>query len=208
MLSYESLLSALHNLYIAGRTGTMFIGTNDNHSARFTLKNGEIIACSYGDKRGQRALSDIREISSGKYSFSKVMFDTDTVNDLPHTEEVLSYLGVTPSHVTEAIDEPQGEETPTPGTGKDQDAVPITVAQYEVQVLSIPSADNLMEILQTQLAMFIGPLGPPVCAMHANEVREVDSVERLSAVIERVAGEVGDPNQTKQFQMRVWEQLI
>ena len=207
LISYAALLSALQDLCSARQTGTMFIGTSDNHSARFTLNDGEIVACGYGARRGPKALAQVREISSGKYSFTEAVFDRGAIPRLPPTEEVLSYLGVTRPESVAAFTAPQDTQAPLPDAEETPDSVPITIARSEVKELDIPTPSELSELLQTQLAMLIGPLGPAVCAMHEKEIQEVDDVDQLAKVIETIADEIGDPAQAQEFRTQVWSQL-
>jgi hypothetical protein len=207
LLSYTELLAALRQLSLTGQTGTMFIGTNDNHSVRFTLKKGEIVACCFGTKRGEAALAQVSEITSGKYSFTDAVFNSGAAQNMPSTQEVLSYLGVTLPETVTARQEPRAEPKPASDEGVAPDSVPVTIAKSEVRVLDIPAPDELMELLETELALFIGPLGPAVCAMHEEEIRQAKDVEKLSAVIEAISQEIAEPDRAEEFRGHVWDRL-
>jgi len=207
LLSCTELLAVLQQLSITGRSGTMFIGTSDNHSVRFTLKEGEIIACCFGTKRGREALAAVSGIASGKYSFTEAVFNSGAAQDMPSTQEVLSCLGVTVPAAATMVEAPQPEQEPAVDQGGVPDSVPVTIAESEVRVLDIPDPDELMALLQTELAMFIGPLGPAVCAMHEDEIRQADDVEKLCAAIEAISQEIAEPDRAEEFRGRVWDQL-
>ena len=44
MVKYGALLDSLRELVQSGSTGTLFVATNDNHSANFGFEDGEIVA--------------------------------------------------------------------------------------------------------------------------------------------------------------------
>ena len=43
LMPHDRLIDELHALCVAGRSGTMFIITGENHAAQFVLRNGEIV---------------------------------------------------------------------------------------------------------------------------------------------------------------------
>jgi len=78
-LDYPQLIEALHRLCSEGRTGTMFICTDENQALRFVLENGRVVGCNYRRKHGREALPLIRTVRSGRYSFSEGMFMAEEV---------------------------------------------------------------------------------------------------------------------------------
>ena len=100
MLDYDQLISELERLCVERRTGTLFITTWDNRSARFVISNGEILSCSYSIKRGRDAIPLLRGMKAGSYKFAEEMFSSMDEAPLPPTAELLADLaGARPAHV-------------------------------------------------------------------------------------------------------------
>src|SRR5260370_41662948 len=60
LMPHDRLIDELHALCVAGRSGTMFIITGENHAAQFVLRNGEIVSLTYRLLRGLNALPAMR----------------------------------------------------------------------------------------------------------------------------------------------------
>lgn len=54
-----------------GRTGSLLVRSGDGHALMVVLREGRLIALSYGNHRGMAAMPDILAFSSGTYSFSE-----------------------------------------------------------------------------------------------------------------------------------------
>jgi hypothetical protein len=221
-LPYQLLVSTLLDLCKLGKTGTMYISTDDNHAARFTLNHGEIVACGFSAKRGTEALELVRSINGGKYSFIESSLPAELKQNLSSTQEILDYLsmlqdsshnptaasisnqmdGESPVLVnpfSTSIDSPEFQQPPA--TQKKLGLKP------EKRKVDIPNPDDLMELLQEELALYIGPLGPAVCNIHAEKILQISSSEELSKVIDLLSQEVGSQNEAQAFQNGVWARL-
>ena len=99
-MSYRQMMTELGTLCAARRTGTMFIATTDNHSARIGLRQGDIVSLVFRTQRGLEALDHIRKITAGRFSFSDAVLDKAAHADLPYTSDLLALL--------------VGEESPLP----------------------------------------------------------------------------------------------
>jgi len=91
-LSYNELIDELAQLCRSESTGTMFIVSDAGHSSRISVKDGEIIFFAYRTNKGMDALFDIYDINSGKYHFSKGVYNPYNILELPDTSELLQHF--------------------------------------------------------------------------------------------------------------------
>ena len=89
--AYPQLLEILQELIDKKETGTLFIRSESNRLATFTLQDGRAIAISFGPRKGDRAIPHIKEISSGTYRFDKES-PIGTPQRLPDTGELMNLL--------------------------------------------------------------------------------------------------------------------
>ena len=96
---FDQLLEELQRLCRENGSGTLFVTTDDSHSARFALKEGVIVSIGYRTKNGLDAIPFIREIRGGTYSFSSdnVFMSGAASASLPDTPEVFRLLGIVPA---------------------------------------------------------------------------------------------------------------
>jgi len=73
-LSLASILDELKSHLIQQHTGTFFIASSDNTSARFGINKGEIIFCCCQRFNGREAVQAVHKITAGKFSFSASLF--------------------------------------------------------------------------------------------------------------------------------------
>lgn len=92
LLGYGQLYQVLVDLCRRKRTGTMFVTTWDNHSARFVLEDGLIRSCHYSVKRGPAAIPLLRSIQAGTYRFSDGLVNSKSDHRLPSTDTLLDEL--------------------------------------------------------------------------------------------------------------------
>ena len=69
-LTYPELIGEVRRLCAQRQTGCVFITTSDNHSVRFALQGGTIVAVAFRQRTGPDALTSIRRISKGRLQFS------------------------------------------------------------------------------------------------------------------------------------------
>src|SRR3989442_14430803 len=92
---YRQIVTELAALCRAQRTGTLFIATTDNRSARIGLREGEISSLAFRNQRGLEALINLRKIVAGRINFTHARMDRETRGDLPLTVDHLALLGPT-----------------------------------------------------------------------------------------------------------------
>lgn len=89
----NTILTALRTRMIQKKSGTFFIATDDNASARFALDNGRLTHCSFKRENGQKAVEAFVTLKAGRYSFSDAPFPFRD-NSLIGHETALQTLGI------------------------------------------------------------------------------------------------------------------
>src|SRR5882672_3775034 len=151
-ISYGQLLSELGALCSAKRTGTLFIATTDNQSARIGLRQGEIVSLGFRTQRGLEALDQIRKITAGRFSFSDTVVDRVLSADLPDTSDLLEMLSGGDSPPPPAI--PAAALAATP-------RVVGPVPSRAVAPAAAPPVAQLVKaqaVIEAELTEFVGPI--------------------------------------------------
>jgi hypothetical protein len=92
ILTYRQLIAEVRRLCAQRQTGWLFVTTSDNHSVRFGLQNGAIVALTFRNKTGLEALAAIQRVLKGSPSFSSGPPDPKPQAELPPTTELLALL--------------------------------------------------------------------------------------------------------------------
>ncbi len=95
---FDNLVQELRRLCQEKHSGTLFITTEENHSARFVIQGGVIIGITYRTKHGPEAIPFIKNIKGGHYTFAGksvfLSYSESTTTSLPETPEILRLLSV------------------------------------------------------------------------------------------------------------------
>jgi len=181
LLPHDRLIDELHSLCVAGRSGTMFIITGENHAAQFVLRGGEVVWVTYRLSRGLDALPSMRTFTAGRYRFQDETVDR-TDPGLPPTPDLLVLL--IPEH-TKAVGLPQTESAT--GTAK--------------------APESLRVLIERELAEFLGPMATLICAEHLAQAGDLDSPKSLARLVEAIAKEIEDPTKEAHFKQQVLSSL-
>ena len=88
-----SILGELKSHLIQQHTGTFFIASSDNTSARFGISKGEIVFCCCQRFNGKEAVQELSEIVAGRFSFSNSLFPFHDKSKVSN-QVVLKTLGI------------------------------------------------------------------------------------------------------------------
>jgi hypothetical protein len=179
-MSYRQLMTELGALCAAKRTGTMFIATTDNHSARIGLRQGDIVSLVFRTQRGLEALDHIRKITAGRFSFSDAVLDKAAHADLPYTADLLALL--------------VGEESllPPPAPAEPVDNPQLAGAQA---------------VIESELTEFVGPIAPLLCREHIARAAAAGPPWDWRELVEAVAREIGDRAKEDRFKQQALARL-
>jgi hypothetical protein len=192
-ISYGQLLSELGALCSAKRTGTLFIATTDNQSARIGLSEGEIVSLVFRTQRGLEALDHIRKITAGRFSFSDAVVDRVSSADLPDTSNLLEMLS--------------GGDSPAPlaAPAAPYAAVARSVGPAPARAIAPAAAPPVAQlikaqaVLEAELTEFVGPIAPLICREHVARAAAAGPPWDLPALVEAVSHEIGDRAKEDRF---------
>jgi len=194
-LSYGQLLTELGALCSAKRTGTMFIATTDNQSARIGLRQGDIVSLVFRTQRGLEAIDHIRKITAGRFTFSDAVVDRVSSADLPETSILLGLL---------AGNDP-APAAPAPPVAQLHTA-PRTVAPARTQPAGTQLA-KVQAVIEAELTEFVGPIAPLLCRDHMARAAAAGPPWDLPALVEAISREIGDRAKEDRFKQQALARL-
>src|SRR5215813_8393417 len=177
VVTYRQLIGELRRFCEQRRTGGVFITTSDNHSVRFTLQNGTIVAVGFRNQTGPAALASVQKIQKGRVSFSDGLPSQDPQPGLPSTAALLTQLEHADSGAADS-------DAPNAGPG------PINEALAKSRT-----------IIEAELVEYLGPMARVVFG------EQIATASNVTQLIETLAGEFKDPAKFAQFKARVQERL-
>ena len=192
---YAELLTQLGALCSARRTGTMFIATTDNQSARIGLSEGEIVSLVFRTQRGLEAIDHIRKITAGRFSFSDTVVDRVASADLPGTPDLLGLLA--------------GSNPPPPPAASPArpEAAPRTIAPARTPPAASPQITSAQAVIEAELTEFVGPIAPLLCREHIARAIAAGPPWDLPALVEAVSHEIGDRAKEDRFRQQALARL-
>jgi len=154
-LTYRQLIGEVRRLCVQRKTGSVFITTSDNHSVRFALQSGAIVAISFRNQTGLEALAAIQRVLKGSLSFSSGLADPKPQAGLPPTPELLALLQ---SAATDLADEADAGAGPV-----DQTLV------------------RSRTVIETELVEYLGPMARVVVDEHLSAASNLtDLIDSLA----------------------------
>lgn len=210
-LSLGELAAVLRTLCNERHTGTMFLSTDTNHSARIGIERGRIFSVAYGRHRGIEAVQQIQNIQYGKYSFAESVFNNAAEVPLPPTSELLAQLE------RAAVEGPFAGNEPfaSPGRRDLAAAIPPRTTNPAPIRFPVPPADlddgnrplrltgkRLYEAVTEALALSIGPVASVVCEDFREQLLAVTSPRLFRTIAAQIAAEVGSDHEGERFLAR------
>jgi len=190
---FTDLVRELGALCTARRTGTLFIATTDNQSARIGLRDGEIVSLVFRNRRGLETIEPMRRITGGRSSFSDTVVDRGGPGDLPATADLLALLAgrtlapLPAKPVAAPVDPPspppRGAAAPAPQLAKVQAAI------------------------EAELTEFVGPIAPLLCREHLARATAAGPPLDVAALIDSIAREIGDRAKADRFRQQTLSRL-
>ena len=185
-------------LCAANRTGTMFIATTDNQSARIGLREGEIVSVVFRTRRGLEAADHLRKIAGGRFSFSQTIVDRESSDDLPSTSALLALLAgeaspLPPSH------------PPGPPPSASRPATPAAPAATSAAARAALS--RAQSTIEAELMEFVGPIASVLCREHIARAASAGPPFDWTALVDAIAREIGDRAKEERFKQHVLARL-
>lgn len=205
-LVFRELIEVLQGLCAERRTGTLFLHTDSNRSARIGLENGRIFLIVFGKYRGMDALQEMKKMRHGKFNFAESVFNNAAELPLPHTADILAQLSWV------ALD---GDPEALPGSGAAQAPPAIPLPPRDLTPLTPPdgalpdagdlrvTGEPLCRLVAEKLALSIGPVATLVCEDYRERLLAVRGAEDLKPLVMEIAAEIGGPEAAGRFLARV-----
>jgi hypothetical protein len=196
---YRQIVAELAALCRARRTGTLFIATTDNQSARIGLKEGEISSLVFRNQRGLEALIHLRKIVAGRINFTDTVMDRGPRGDLPMTVDLLSMLD---TEAPPAVAEPPAPRPaasaapPSPAP-----AAPPTAAPADAQLT------RAQAVIEAELTEYLGPMAAVICREHLARAATASPPLDVRQIVDAVAREIGDRAKEERFRQDVLGKL-
>jgi len=181
LVGYGQIYEALADLCLRKRTGTMFITTWDNHSARFILEDGLILSCHYSVKRGPAAIPLLKSIQAGTYRFADGVINIKSDHRLPPTNSLLNELR--PPH--QDADLPPAVNSPRPSASTSRppslEASPVLIAAKK------------------ELTRHLGPVAERIFQNYLRDNGMPTNNDQLSAFLTAMARQLGKASKARAF---------
>ena len=184
---YRQIVTELAALCRAQRTGTLFIATTDNQSARIGLREGEISSLAFRNQGGLEALINLRKIVAGRINFTDAVMDRGPRGDLPMTVDLLAMLGTDDfPPIVPTRPEP---DPPPPASAADAQ---LTRAQA---------------VIEAELTEYLGPMAVVICREHIARAAAAGPPHDVRQIVEALAREIGDRAKEERFRQQVLARL-
>jgi hypothetical protein len=197
-ISFGELVKELGGLCAAQRTGTMFIATTDNQSARIGLREGAIVSMVFRTRRGLEAADHLRKITGGRFSFSETIVDRVASEDLPSTSALLALLAGEASPLPPIQPAAAPLSAPRPAPPPAAPAAPAAVRA----VLS-----RAQSTIEAELMEFVGPIASVLCREHIARAASAGPPFDWPALVDAIAREIGDRAKEERFKQQALARL-
>ncbi len=163
-LTFKSIIILLKKVFKQKETGTFFIVTESNQSARLTFDQGEIISIYCFNKFGEDAIGLMSNINSGICRFRRGNISIRREN-LPKTSDILQLL----ENFSQGI-----HTNTTEAIAKKSNTISLS------QKL----------VFENCLEEYIGPMAPIICEEYLSIDNDLHSIlESLESVVRKISGQ-------------------
>ena len=197
-ISLGGLVKELSGLCAGQRTGTMFIATTDNQSARIGLREGAIVSVVFRTRRGLEAADHLRKITGGRFSFSETIVDRVASDDLPSTSALLALLAGEASPLPPIQPAAAPLSAPRPAPPPAAPAAPAAVRA---------ALSRAQSTVEAELMEFVGPIASVLCREHFARAATAGPPFDWPAIVDAIAREIGDRAKEERFKQQVLARL-
>jgi hypothetical protein len=179
LLPFLRIVDYLKQLCAQGRSGTVFLVSDDNRMAQVRLDKGQIASLLCRNRRGIEALGILRSMANARLRFDESFLVKDE-NDNLSTQAIFDALG--------------GAETASPAA-----ATPRPAAPASVPALALTPA--VRATIQRVMTQYIGPMAEIICDDH------FDAAGNMQALLQLLADEISAPAQAAKFRADIAREL-
>lgn len=180
LIPFLRVVDCLRQLCAQGRSGTVFLVSDDNRMAQVRLDHGQIASLLCRNRRGIEALGILRSMANARLRFDETFLVKDEHDNLS-TQAIFDALGGG-----------SGGAEMTPAAAPPHAATPAGALALT------PSVKATIQRVMTQ---YIGPMAEIICDDH------FDAAGNLPALLQLLAGEISAPAQAAKFRAEIAREL-
>ena len=182
LFPFQRVVDYLKQLCAQGRSGTLFLVSDDNRMAQVRLDNGQIASLLCRNRRGLEALGILRDMQHARLRFDE-SFMAKGENDNLSTQAIFDSL------VGSA-----GAAAAVPAA-----AAPAAPARQAAPGLLL--TPQVKAIIQRVMTVYIGPMAEIICDDH------FDAAGNMQALVQLLADEISSPEQAAKFRADIAREL-
>ena len=179
LLPFLRVVDYLRQLCAQGRSGTVFLVSDDNRMAQVRLDQGQIASLLCRNRRGIEALGILRSMANARLRFDETFLVKDEHDNLS-TQAIFDALG-----------------------GGSDGAAPVAVApaQPRPAATALALTPAVKATIQRVMTQYIGPMAEIICDDH------FDAAGNLQALVQLLADEISAPAQAAKFRAEIAREL-
>jgi hypothetical protein len=186
LFPFLRVVDYLKQLCAQGRSGTLFLVSDDNRMAQVRLDKGQIASLLCRNRRGLEALGVLRNMQHARLRFDESFMAKDE-NDNLSTQAIFDSLF---NAAGGAADAPSGAAPAAP-------ARPAAPAKAPALLLT----PHVKATIQRVMTQYIGPMAEIICDDH------FDAAGNMHALVQLLAGEISAPEQAAKFRADIAREL-
>jgi hypothetical protein len=205
LLPFQGIVDYLKQLCAQGRSGTVFLVSDDNRMAQVRLDKGQIASLLCRNMRGLEALGILRGMRHARLRFDETFLgkgENDHLSNQAIFEQLFAEGPATPAATpADAANRAAPAGRPAPGVpapiAPPALAKPAAAAAAPALLLT-PQVKATIERVMTQ---YIGPMAQIICEDH------FDAAGNMPALVQLLAGEISAPAQAAKFRLEIAREL-
>jgi hypothetical protein len=202
LLPFQGIVDYLKQLCAQGRSGTVFLVSDDNRMAQVRLDNGQIASLLCRNLRGLEALGILRGMRHARLRFDETFLgkgENDHLSNQAIFEQLFAEGPATPAAAANPAAPasraaPSVQAVAAPGVARPSAAA----AAAAPALLLTPQVKATIERVMTQ---YIGPMAQIICEDH------FDAAGNMQALVQLLAGEISAPAQAARFRLEIAREL-
>ena len=183
LIPFLRVVDYLRQLCAQGRSGTVFLVSDDNRMAQVRLDKGQIASMLCRNRRGIEALGILRSMANARLRFDETFLVKDEHDNLS-TQAIFDALGGGSGGAEAA---PSAATPPRPAAPASTPALALTPA--------------VKATIQRVMTEYIGPMAEIICDDH------FDAAGNLPALVQLLADEISAPAQAAKFRADIAREL-
>ncbi|MDB5934478.1 MAG: hypothetical protein JWQ01_1822 [Massilia sp.] len=178
LLPFLRIVDYLRQLCAQGRSGTVFLVSDDNRMAQVRLDKGQIASMLCRNRRGIEALGILRSMANARLRFDESFMVKDEHDNLS-TEAIFDALAGSFA-----------------GAAAAPESLPLPASTAALSLT--PAVKATIERVMTQ---YIGPMAEIICEDH------FEAAGNMQALVQLLADEIGAPAQVVKFRADIAREL-